>query len=127
MAELTDTDIRDRVRERYAAAASAVANQASSGCCCGEAGCGPRGAFSDPDMKLTDENGDEVWGHSLYGEEAAAAPKAALEASLGCGVPTAVADLEEGETVPTSAQAAERTCASRPAAWDRPGRRSGST
>jgi arsenite methyltransferase len=99
MAELTDTDIRERVRERYAAAASAVADQASSGCCGGEAGCGPGGAFSDPDMKLTDKNGDEVFGHSLYGEEAAAAPQAAVEASLGCGVPTAVADLAEGETV----------------------------
>ena len=99
MAELTDTDIRERVRERYAAAASAVADRTSSGCCGGEAGCGPGGAFSDPDMKLTDKNGDEVFGQALYGEEAAAAPQAAVEASLGCGVPTAVAALEEGETV----------------------------
>jgi len=99
MAELTGTDIRERVRERYAAAASAVADRTSSGCCGGEAGCGPGGAFSDPDMKLTDKNGDEVFGQALYGEEAAAAPQAAVEASLGCGVPTAVAALEEGETV----------------------------
>jgi SAM-dependent methyltransferase len=69
MAELTDTDIRERVRERYAAAAG-------SGCC-----------------------GTEVFGARLYGDEAADAPAAAVEASLGCGVPTAVADLHEGETV----------------------------
>jgi SAM-dependent methyltransferase len=69
MAELTDTDIRERVRERYAAAAG-------SGCC-----------------------GTEVFGASLYGDEAADAPAAAVEASLGCGVPTAVADLHEGESV----------------------------
>jgi arsenite methyltransferase len=84
MAELTDTDIRQRVRERYAAAATTT----GSGCCApGE------------DMKLTDRNGTEVFGGGLYDEEADAAPKAAVEASLGCGVPTAVADLHEGETV----------------------------
>jgi SAM-dependent methyltransferase len=99
MAELTDTDIRERVRERYAAAATAVANQTSSGCCGGEAGCGPGGAFSDPDMKLTDREGTEVFGGSLYDDEGQAAPEAAVEASLGCGVPTAVADLHEGEIV----------------------------
>jgi arsenite methyltransferase len=99
MAELTDTDIRERVRDRYAAAATAVANQTSSGCCGGEAGCGPGGAFSDPDMKLTDREGTEVFGGSLYDDEGQAAPKAAVEASLGCGVPTAVADLHEGEIV----------------------------
>jgi len=84
MAELTDTDIRERVRERYAAAA-AVADQSPSGCCGGpatEAGCGTDG-----------------FGHSLYDGEGDAAPKAAVEASLGCGVPTAVADLHAGETV----------------------------
>jgi arsenite methyltransferase len=100
MAELTDTDIRERVRQRYAAAAEAAAtNEASSGCCGGEAGCGPGGAFSDPDMRLTDRRGTEVFGGSLYDGEGDAAPTAAVEASLGCGVPTAVAHLDEGETV----------------------------
>ena len=101
MAELTDTDIRERVRERYAAAATAVAaNQTSSGCCGGEAGCGPGGAFSDADMRLTDRGGTEVFGGGLYdGEAGDTGTKAAVEASLGCGVPTAVADLHEGETV----------------------------
>ena len=86
MAELTDTDLREQVRERYAAAATAVATNTSSGCCgsaTGEVGCGPT----------------EVFGGGLYDEEGDAAPKAAVEASLGCGVPTAVADLHEGETV----------------------------
>src|SRR4051794_18359956 len=40
---------------------------------------------------------NDVFGASL--EETEAAPGAALQASLGCGVPTAVADLHEGETV----------------------------
>jgi SAM-dependent methyltransferase len=41
-----------------------------------------------------------VFGSALYDEEASATvPEGALNASLGCGVPTAVADLHEGETV----------------------------
>ncbi len=95
MAELTDTDIRDRVRERYAAAATAVAESTGSGCCGAPgaiAGCGP-------DIASTDKHGNEVFGLVLYDEEGDAAPRAAVEASLGCGVPTAVADLHEGETV----------------------------
>jgi arsenite methyltransferase len=97
MAELTDTDtdIRERVRERYAAAATAVAESTGSGCCgapAAIAGCGP-------DIASTDKDGNEVFGVALYDAEGDAAPTAAVEASLGCGVPTAVADLHEGETV----------------------------
>jgi arsenite methyltransferase len=102
MAELTDTDIRDRVRERYAAAAIAVVENTSSDCCgspTAETGCGCGGAYTDPDMKVTDRDGVEVFGGGLYDEEGDVAPKAAVDASLGCGVPTAVADLHEGETV----------------------------
>ena len=90
-AEPESTDIREAVRERYAAAAKAVAEQSQASCGCGPSqascGCGPAG--------LADEHGDVVFGGSLYGDEAGAA----VEASLGCGVPTAVADLHTGETV----------------------------
>jgi arsenite methyltransferase len=91
MAELTDTDIRNKVRERYAAAATAAKDATSRGCCASS-------AYTDPDMSPTDRDGTEVFGSALYDDEADAAPKA-VEASLGCGVPTAVADLHEGETV----------------------------
>ena len=94
-AELTETDadteIRERVRERYAAAATAVAENTSSGCCGAEAaiaGCGP-------DIASTDKHGNEVFGAVLYDD----VDEPAVKASLGCGVPTAVADLHEGETV----------------------------
>jgi arsenite methyltransferase len=81
----TRTDIRETVRERYAAAARAAAAESSSSCC---------------GVSTTDAGGAEVFGGALYtGEEAGEAPEAALNASLGCGVPTAVADLHEGETV----------------------------
>ena len=84
MAELTDSTIREQVRERYAAAARAAA-EADAGC-----GCGPQ---------LTDRDGGEVFGAALYDTEADAVPRAAVEASLGCGVPTAVSELLAGETV----------------------------
>lgn len=77
-------ELRERVRARYAAAA--VAAQRSGGCCGGE-------------VATTDKAGTEVFGQALYGEESAGATDAAVSASLGCGVPTAVADLHEGETV----------------------------
>jgi arsenite methyltransferase len=83
MAELSDHDLREHVRVRYAAAAT---SQSGCGCGCGEGcgeGCGPNASF----------------GAELYADEATAAPEAAVSASLGCGVPTAVADLHEGETV----------------------------
>ncbi len=77
MAELT---IRETVREKYADAARRAAEEPSS------CGCGP-----------ADE---AVFGPGLYDEsEADGATAAAVGASLGCGVPTAVADLHEGETV----------------------------
>jgi len=78
MAELTDTEIREQVRERYAAAVTST-----GGGCCGSPAAEPESFF----------------GGGLYEEEGDAAPRAAVEASLGCGVPTAVADLHEGETV----------------------------
>ena len=85
MAELTD--IRDTVRERYAAAAKAASKAASEGCCGSKLSCSPADATG-------------VFGGALYDEAAGAeAPESALNASLGCGVPTAVADLHEGETV----------------------------
>ena len=97
MADLTntDTDIRERVRERYAAAATAVGESTSSGCCGAPAAI----ACCGPDIASTDKQGNEVFGRALYDGEADAAPEAAVAASLGCGVPTAVADLHEGETV----------------------------
>ncbi len=80
------TEIRETVRERYAAAARAAAAGQGSSCC------GP--------VSTADKAGEQVFGSVLYAEsETEGATAAAVEASLGCGVPTAVADLHEGETV----------------------------
>ena len=77
------TDIREVVRERYAAAARGARTGPS---CCGDG--------------VEDSCGGGVFGNALYdAAETSGAPREALAASLGCGVPTAVADLHEGETV----------------------------
>jgi arsenite methyltransferase len=96
MAELTDTtDIRETVREKYAAAAkAAVAGDCTAprsaeydAGCCGARGCAPG-------------NDSGAFGGVLYDQTTGdGVPESALNASLGCGVPTAVADLHEGETV----------------------------
>jgi arsenite methyltransferase len=87
--------VREYVRDHYAAAALQVlggTQDAGGGDCCGEEcgeGCGPTAVAEG-----------EVFGPGLYAaEERAALPTAAVTASLGCGNPTAVADLHEGETV----------------------------
>jgi len=79
------TELRDQVRERYARAATSVLTGAGAaedglgdGCCAPEDGLG---------QQLYDVlQRDEV-------------PEGAVLASLGCGNPTAVAELREGETV----------------------------
>ena len=82
----TADELRDEVRRRYAESARAVTERA------GECGCGSGSCCSDP--------GAEVFGEGLYdAEQRGALPEAAVLASLGCGNPTAVADLHEGETV----------------------------
>jgi arsenite methyltransferase len=98
MAELNQrTDIREVVRARYAAAANRIAE--GSGCGCGTSDSTSSCCTVDADMRTTDAGGVEVYGAALYGDQAEGATTASVEASLGCGVPTAVADLHEGETI----------------------------
>ena len=70
---------------------------------CGRRPCSRRGdspAARPRPRRVTDEHGSDVFGSVLYeGEAADSGTEAAIGASLGCGVPTAVADLHDGETV----------------------------
>jgi arsenite methyltransferase len=76
------TDLRETVRRRYAAAAVKVTGGGTA--CCG------------PQPVEVDEN----FGSTLYAaDERDALPAEAVAASLGCGNPTAVAELREGEHV----------------------------
>ncbi|UGS35521.1 arsenite methyltransferase [Capillimicrobium parvum] len=81
------SDLREVVRERYAASARAVTQTGAAACCGGGAAI------------ITDEQAG-LFGGSLYaGDDRGALPDSALLASLGCGNPTAIADLHPGETV----------------------------
>jgi arsenite methyltransferase len=99
MAELTDRELRERVRDRYGQAATRFAERdATAGCGCG---CNTAAAAAeDGACCTTDASGTEVFGGALYPDaDIDDATSGAVGASLGCGVPTAVADLREGETV----------------------------
>jgi arsenite methyltransferase len=79
-------ELREEVRRKYAEAARAAAGGDRAGC--GSGGCCADGAA------------ESDFGEALYAaEERGELPETAVLASLGCGNPTAVADLREGETV----------------------------
>jgi SAM-dependent methyltransferase len=85
----TADELREEVRRRYAESARAV-TESSGGCGCGSGGC------------CTDEQAaaEARFGELLYdAEQRGELPDAAVLASLGCGNPTAVAELHEGEVV----------------------------
>ncbi|MFC8429872.1 arsenite methyltransferase [Streptomyces sp. NPDC057253] len=76
------TELRETVRRRYAAAATKVTD-GGTGCC-------------GPEPVEVDDN----FGSTLYAaDERDTLPAEAVAASLGCGNPTAVAELREGERV----------------------------
>jgi SAM-dependent methyltransferase len=93
----TDQDtLREQVRARYAAAATKVTSgQGDCGCgqpadCgCGDGCCGTMATAEEPGF-----------GAELYAAlDRDQLPDSAVLASLGCGNPTAVAELHDGETV----------------------------
>jgi hypothetical protein len=75
---MTDYDVKEIVKDRYGQEARGVLSAPER--CCG----GPT---------------DVVSGDLYDDTEAATVPMAALQASLGCGNPTALAELEPGEVV----------------------------
>src|SRR6185437_12874488 len=82
-------DIRGIVRERYGNVARAVAEHTPSASCCGTGGmsgcCGS-----------TSETCDPITSNLYDAAQTAGLPTEALLASLGCGNPTALAELHEG-------------------------------
>ena len=82
--------LTEQVRIRYASAALQLTDVSAGGCCDATADCCGPAALETSD----------VFGSALYGrEESDELPEEALLASLGCGNPTAVAELQAGETV----------------------------
>ena len=97
----SDQDIREHVRDRYAAAALAVVSGSAASCCGPSDGpqascCGQSDALS----AISDADEGDIFGAALYTPgETDGLPEEAVLASLGCGNPLAVADLREGERV----------------------------
>jgi arsenite methyltransferase len=93
---LTELDLREQVRARYAE----LAERATTGTAAGDCGCGQPADCGCGDGCCGPAAEEPGIGAGLYAEaERTALPDAAVLASLGCGNPTAVAELREGETV----------------------------
>jgi len=84
-----DSDLKSTVKEKYGQAALRVAEGATAGACCGSSAC----------CGATTETWDPITADLYDEKQKAGIPAAALLASLGCGNPTALATLNEGETV----------------------------
>jgi arsenite methyltransferase len=77
-----DTNVRDIVKQKYGEAASRVRQGYDNPSCCSSSGCG-----------------DPITSNLYDVEQIGTLPVEAVIASLGCGNPTAVAELKAGETV----------------------------
>src|ERR1017187_10125151 len=83
--DVVNTNIKEVVKEKYGQAALRVTNKTGGSSCCGGA---PAREFCDP---ITANLYDEA--------QAGQVPEEAMLASLGCGNPTLLAQLNPGETV----------------------------
>jgi len=81
---MSGTDTREKVRQAYAGAARRVVAGQTISCCGGSCGAGAD---------------DPITGNLYSSEQTATLPETAVLASLGCGNPTALAQLNPGETV----------------------------
>ena len=81
---MSNVDVKETVRQKYGEAARRVVAGAASSCC----GAAPCCTEADPITR------------DLYGtDETSVLPEQAVKASLGCGNPTALAELKAGEIV----------------------------
>ena len=101
---MVDQNVREQVRERYAAAAVAVTDAGAQALTVldGQSCCAPDSSVAQANASCCGSTGevDEAFGAALYtAGEHGELPAEAVLASLGCGNPVAVADLHEGERV----------------------------
>jgi SAM-dependent methyltransferase len=82
-------DLKSSVKEKYGQAALRVSEGNTAASCCGSSGC----------CGATTESWDPITSNLYEEGQTAGIPAEALLASLGCGNPTALAELKEGETV----------------------------
>src|SRR5438105_8609358 len=100
---MSGEEIKDRVKAKYGQAATRVLGGQGGSCGC-----------------------DPVSGNLYDAAETAALPEGAVRASLGCGNPTALAELHAGEVVLDLAPAGGSMSSCPPSGWDRRARPTGS-
>jgi len=110
-------DLKSSVREKYGQAARRVAEGNTAAECCGSSAC----------CGATTEAWDPITSDLYDDGQKAGLPAEALLASLGCGNPTALAQLHEGETVLDLGSGGGSTFFSRQSASGRRGRPMAST
>ena len=87
---MADQSIKDVVKEKYGKAALRVTSTSAASCCGSESSCGSASSRGEDDPITS----------KLYAlAETADLPPEAVMASLGCGNPTALAELAPGEVV----------------------------
>ena len=84
-----DSALKSTVKEKYGQAALRVSEGATAAPCCGSSAC----------CGATTESWDPITSNLYDEKQRAGIPVEAVLASLGCGNPTALAALKEGETV----------------------------
>jgi arsenite methyltransferase len=89
----TSSELKATVQEKYGAAARAAASGASATCC------GPVTGDEGGGCCGTNASGDPITSDLYSALETDELPSGAVLASLGCGNPTALAELKEGDIV----------------------------
>src|SRR5437667_7985494 len=84
-----DSALKSEVKQKYGQAALRVSEGSTAATCCGSSAC----------CGTTTEAWDPITSELYEEQQKAGIPAEALLASLGCGNPTALAELNEGETV----------------------------
>ena len=84
-----NSTLKATVKEKYGQAALRVKEGDTAAACCGSSGC----------CGATTEAWDPITSDLYDAKEKAGIPAEAVLASLGCGSPTALAELKQGETV----------------------------
>src|SRR2546426_7205409 len=96
---MADTNVQAAVREKYGTIATSVKTSRDEAGCCGPSSCGPSTSSGPARAGSRAGCGDPITSNLYSDAETSDLPADAVTASLGCGNPTALLQLEPGQTV----------------------------
>lgn len=96
---MSDVDIKQVVKQKYAEAARRVRGNGASAACCGSSAPAPEAGASSCCSGSALPGADPITRNLYDSIQTDSLPEAAVLASLGCGNPTALAELRPGEVV----------------------------